>query len=47
MSSTANINKESFSNTSSLIEILEHENHLYYNYNQIPTISENIKMKIN
>ena len=31
-----------------VIEILEHENHLlYYNYNQIPTISKNIKMKIN
>ena len=31
-----------------VIEILEHENRLlYYNYNQIPTISKNIKMKIN
>ena len=27
-----------------VIEILEHENRLlYYNYNQIPTISKNIK----
>ena len=27
-----------------IIEILEHENRLlYYNYNQIPTISKNIK----